>query len=153
MASAKTYSYDPEKISVIIGGRVIEGFSTESIVKIVRTENRWNFLSGIKSGMRIKNPNKHATLTLELLQGSDSNAYLWALLVEDLSTNQGTFDISIQDRNSSSGVLFRASCPSSWINKEPDYAFSGSHESRIWNIECGVADWSQVRDYVEVSDT
>jgi len=117
-------TYKPDEVSVLVGAVIVTNFLS---VTISLEEDKWAYEAG--SGgeeTRIKNSNKHGTITLELPQSTDVNLQLSSIAEADATVAVGVID--------GSGNSIYA-MPTGSINKIPDSVF-GKNEanSREWVI-------------------
>ena len=73
--------YSKNKVSLIIGGKPITGFSPDSMVEISYTEPRATITVGCQGEeMESDSDSKHGSLKISLLQTSSDNAFLSTLV-------------------------------------------------------------------------
>jgi hypothetical protein len=123
-------TYDPEKVSVIIGGLTMSGFADGDFVKIAPQDaDLYKIHVGAHGEMaRTKNSNKVGFVTFTLKATSPSNKIL------DAMKNSPTpVPVMVKD---SSDSAFIASAANGWVNKQPEVS-RGSEEAKIeWVIAC-----------------
>ena len=125
-------TYDPAKVDVIVGIAIMGGFGPDVKVAISYDEDGWTKQIGVNGeGTRSKSNNRAATITLTLMQSSDSNQVLTTLYEADRATNAGVFPLTIRDA-SSKGTLHFAE--SAWIQKMPDSEYGIEAGTREWVI-------------------
>ena len=125
-------SYNPAEVSVIISGRIMDGFADGTFVSCGRNNDSWALTVGADGeGTRAKSNDRSGRLTLTLLQSSDSNEFLSELDLADELSGTSTFPILVKDASGSS--LYEAE--TAWIVKPPDAPFSKTAENREWIIE------------------
>ena len=134
MAERETRAYDPSKISVIIGGEIIQGFVPNRFVSVSYAENALTYTPGLSSGSVSRNPNRQGNFSIELLQTSPSNDHLQRFITRARNDEQGWY-FSVLVLNNRGGEI--ASADSAWITKEPDLEFSKTAGTKKWNIETG----------------
>ena len=117
-------TYKPDQVTVSVGAVIITNFLS---VTVSEEEDDWSYESG--SGgeeTRIKNSNKHGTITLELPQSTEANLQLSSIAAAD-----ATVPVNIADL---SGFSLH-SMPTGSINKTPDAVYNKSEASpREWAI-------------------
>jgi hypothetical protein len=124
------YSFDPKKLSVIVGPYVIKGFS-ESMLTITKTSDAFSMVVGADGeATRVKSNDGSATITLTLQQGSPSNDQLSLIATADELSNSGVFPLLIKD-NLGNTVAAAGTC---FISKLPDVTFGKTQNDRSWNI-------------------
>lgn len=126
------FQYDPKNISVIVGGKIVSGFSDGSWLKIVRNEAGWTLKVGVDGeGTRARNNNKSGRFELELMQSSSSNDALSNFAVLDENSGAGAVPVLIKDNN---GTTI-ATALTAWVQKFADSDFAKDVSVRKWVIE------------------
>lgn len=127
--------YDPDQISIIIGGHSVRGFADGQFLNIVGNADLFSDAVGSDGDdiTRTKNNDQRATITLSLMQTSDSNDVLDAIANSDqiAPNGAGVFDILIRDRGTGR-AMYKAD--GGWINKQPDAAYDRTPQPRAWTI-------------------
>jgi hypothetical protein len=124
------YSFDPKKLSIIVGPYIMKGFS-ESMVTITKTSDAFTMVVGADGeATRVKSNDGSATITLTLQQGSPSNDELSLIATADQLSNVGVFPLSIKD-NLGTTLAAAATC---FISKMPDVTFGKTQNDRSWTI-------------------
>src|SRR5690625_2144880 len=97
-------TYSPEAVSIIIGNdqfsHVVTGVAEETFITISReTPATQLVIGGDMSAMRIRRRNWSSTITITLMQGSNSNAVFSQILKndEDAMNNDCLFHVTIKD--------------------------------------------------------
>lgn len=123
-------TYDPAKVDVIFGTDILSGFGPDTKISVAYEEDSWVTTIGVNGeGTRSKSNNRSATITVTLMQSSDSNQFLSAIAEIDRLTNGGALPLTIRD-SSSQGTFHFAE--SAWIQKVPDAEYG---------IEIGTREW------------
>lgn len=96
MATQKrTYTYDPELVTVTVNGVFVTGFIENSKIEAEKNENSIEPYVGVDGLVHYaKNADKTGTITLALTNTSPSLPYL-----RDLARTQEEFNVSIVDMN------------------------------------------------------
>ena len=122
-------NYDPEQISVVIGGSIIKNWNT---IVVEFDEERWTFKSGTKGEVtRAKNLNKLGRIGITMDISSDDNDTLSAFFVSDavvtgfVKDNNGTTIFTMPE-----GTV--AGAPSTSLEKETT--------EREWNVRGKIVD-------------
>lgn len=124
-------TYDPKKVSVIIGTHIASGFADGDFITVERDEDVWSTLTGADGETtRAKNANKSGKFTLRLLAASASNDVLSTLQLADEASGGGTFAVMVKDGSGRS--LYAAAA--AWISKAPSAAFGKEAGTREWVI-------------------
>jgi len=124
-------TYDPKQIQVIVGVRAITGFAEDTMVTVARTSDAFTLTMGADGeGTRAKSNDKSGTFTLELMQSSESNAYLSNLALADELNNGGIVPVLVKD---SSGASLHGA-EQAYIQKDPDAVYGKTVGNRTWII-------------------
>ncbi len=124
-------TYDPDLISVVVGGYTLSGFADGTFVTVERDEDTWILSIGADGeGARAKSNNRSGTITITLMQSSDSNKILSDLATADELSNSGVFALLIKD--SSGASLYSAE--TAWIQKPAASEFARELGTREWTI-------------------
>lgn len=130
-------TYDPLKVTVIIGGVPMSGFSDDTFVKVSRNEDLFSLHVGTDGETsRAKSNNRSGELSLSLAQTSTSNDVLSAFAIADEQSNSGVVPVLIKD-NSGKSVYFSAA---GWIKKMPDSEFGKDVKDREWVLDLAAVD-------------
>jgi hypothetical protein len=125
------YTFDPAKVSVIIGGVEMSGFGEGTFVEISLDGDDWDLISGADGDVvRAKKQNRTSTLSLTLLQSSHCNDILSAWRIIDRATLSGAVASLIRDKSGRTVI----SAAYSFIMQAPTVSFSDGIETRTWNI-------------------
>jgi hypothetical protein len=126
------HQYDPKNISVIVGGKIIHGFSDGTWLRVIRNEQSWNLKVGVDGeGTRARNNNTSGHFELELMQSSSSNDDLSGFLAADEQSGTGAVPVLVRDNNGTT----LATCLTGWVQKWADSDFSKETAVRKWIIE------------------
>lgn len=124
--------YDPQLYSLIIGAKIISGYSDGTYIKITRNEDMWALKVGVDGeGTRTKNNNRSGRFEITLMQSSDSNDYLSSLVLADELAGTSTIPIIAKDGSGTS----LASCVTAWCIKQSDSEFAKELGQRTWIFE------------------
>jgi hypothetical protein len=125
------YTYDPEQILIIIGGFPIYGLTDGTFLSIDRNEDAYSIFSGADGQVaRVKSNNPTATMTLTLMQTSESNQILSTFALLDQASNSGTFPVLVKDIEGTT-LIFSSK---GWIQRMPTTEFSKDISNREWTI-------------------
>ena len=132
-------TYFPESVTVVISNskftHVVNGLAEGTFITIARNTPASNLVIGADmSAMRVRRKNRSGSVTLTLMQGSDSNDVFSQIMQndEDAMNNDWLFSISVKDGSGRS--VF--SSPQAYIANLPNIAFGTDAENREWVIEC-----------------
>ena len=77
MGKVNVTTYDPKKVNVIVGGRVITGFASDGVVTLAKSEDSVTPSVGAKGDVTYsENANESGTVSLTLMSTSSSLSYL-----------------------------------------------------------------------------
>ncbi len=73
MGKVSVTTYDPKKVNVIVGGRVITGFASDGVVTLAKSEDSVTPSVGAKGDVTYsENANESGTVSLTLMSTSSS---------------------------------------------------------------------------------
>lgn len=125
-------TYDPDKVSVIVGAQIITGFEKGTFVEFDFDEDHFTKKVGIGGDVtRTKNGNFTGKLKLTLQQASPSNDYLSGLAALDRTAGGGVVPFMIRDQNGTTLV----SCAASWVQKTARAGFADEDSAREWTLD------------------
>jgi hypothetical protein len=126
------FTYDPKQVSCIVGGKIGQGFSDGSFIKVERNEQAFTLKIGVDGeGTRAKSNNKSGKITLTLMQSSSYNDVLSAFAAADELSNTGAVPFFLKD-NSGRTLCTALTC---WVQKYPDSEFAKEVSTRTWVLE------------------
>lgn len=124
-------TYDPSKVSVIVGSQPVTGYADGDFVSVERSEESFSLLVGADGETtRAKNANKSGKIKITLMASSASNDYLSALQAADELGGNSPFPILIKDNSGKS--LYTAA--TAWISKPASGTFGKEAGKREWEI-------------------
>lgn len=116
MGKVSVTTYDPKKVNVIVGGRVITGFASDGVVTLAKSEDSVTPSVGAKGDVAYsENANESGTVSLTLMSTSSSLPYL-----RDLEAKRRAVNVSITDANDD--TAFTMNEDNCRITKMPDVA-------------------------------
>lgn len=114
MSNKTVTSYDPQKVNVIVAGRVITGFASDGVVNLTRNSDSVTPAVGAKGDVAYsENADETGTVALTLMSTSASLAYL-----RELEAKRKMVSVSVQDKNDSDGFVM--ACDNCRVLKMPD---------------------------------
>ncbi len=132
-------TYDSNRVSVSIAGIPIDaeagsgGYADGDFLTIVKEGDDFMDVVGVDGEVtRSKNNDRRATVTVRLMQSSDSNAYLSALATLDRNAHNGAGIGGFQVKDIDGTSLYTAS--ECWISKTPDVKFGKTAQERVWTF-------------------
>ena len=116
MGKVSVTTYDPKKVNVIVGGRVITGFASDGVVTLAKSEDSVTPSVGAKGDVTYsENANESGTVSLTLMSTSSSLSYL-----RDLEAKRRAVTVSLTDANDD--TAFTMNEDNCRITKMPDVA-------------------------------
>lgn len=129
-------TFDPQKMAIIIGGNIISGFATDSIVEMSFAEDSVTVEVGADGEFaRVISRNESAEFKLSLMHTSPSNDVLSAMHAADKATGRGFAPLMVKD---SSGRAVAGS-EAVWVKKLPPLKRGTGIETNEWVLGCGKA--------------
>lgn len=93
-------SYDPKKVNLVMNGKIITGFASDSMITIARNEDTVTTQVGVKGDVAYnENANESGTITVTLMGTSSSLPY-----VRSLALKRKEVSVMIVDANDSVSV-------------------------------------------------
>lgn len=124
-------TYDPGKVSVIIGAKILSGFSDDAQVTIERMSATFNESVGSDGQVtRSASRDYRGTITVTLMQSSPSNDDLTALALADELNGSGMFPVIVRDASGRT-VCTGANC---WLTQVSNVELGRSITNRTWTI-------------------
>lgn len=129
--------YDPKKFTMIVGGKIITGFSDGTFVEVERDEDGWMKKIGVDGQItRVRNSNRAGHIVITIMQSSTSNDDLSTFAALDEAAGTGTFPVLAKD--SSGRSLFASD--TGWVKKYPKTDYQKDIVAWVWTIDCGNLD-------------
>lgn len=129
---AAPINYDFRQVAVLVGGVPIEGFADGDSISVERTSDGYTMSVGLDGeGVRSKQNNDSATITLTLMAGAPANAILQGLYEVDELSGVGTFPLAITDLRGS----FLCATDAAWVKKVPTRTFGRNNGTIEWVLE------------------
>jgi len=126
-------TYDPSQVSVTLGEILMSGFAEDSMIEAERPEPTYADVAGADGQVtRAKTSDKRGTVTIHLMQSSDTNDLLSALHIADEQSNAGVRPLMIKDMSGTT-VL---SASHAWIERPAAANFAKGAGERVWVIKC-----------------
>lgn len=131
MAAELTGSYDPAQVIVTVGGVILSGFSDGDSITARRAEDNYFTRVGTDGGVaRARNSNKLGEFEFRLLQTSEANDLLSALVATNDLVNDGLAVVAISVLDGSGRSL--AAATQCWIKTLPEFIMGKEVSERIW---------------------
>lgn len=133
---ANTSTYDPTRLTVIVGGVIVSGFSDGDYITAKRDEDLYMKRVGADGHVaRARNGNKSGTIEIKLLQGSPAVAQLSALVALDNFLFDGDVIIPISIVSPGDGAEL-VSSTQSWLKTAPEMVFGKEVGERSFVFDC-----------------
>lgn len=132
---ANTKDYDPRKVTITVGGSIIEGFADGTFVTVSRNNQTWTTASGASGEhARSKSNDRSGTVELTLMQTSASNDVLSAFMqLDESNLNAGKFPFSLTDANGNTLIA----AVEMWVQQPPSVEYGKELGDRVWTLEAG----------------
>ena len=126
------FNYDPKNVSVIVGGKIAQGFADGTFIKAERNEQAQTLKVGVDGeGTRAKNNNRSGKVTITLMQSSTFNDVLSAYAALDELSDSGAVPLLIRDNNGDT-LITALTC---WVQKYADVEYAKEVSTRTWVLE------------------
>lgn len=127
-------TYDPKRISIVIGSHIVSGYAEDTFVSIEPDGDGTQAQAGADGevGRSLSN-NPLATLTLTLQQTSLSNDAMSDLLNLDRASG-GAGVVPLQVRDLRGRTVFAAS--QAWVKQMPTIEYGSELSDREWELGC-----------------
>jgi hypothetical protein len=128
--------YDPNEVSIVAAGVPVEGgFADGTFVEVDQDSDDFVDVVGVDGDVtRSKTNDRRGTITITLMQSSQSNAVLSALSNIDRKTGNGAGVGPLLIKDNQGTTLYAAE--KSWIAKPPAAGFDKTAGPRAWKIRC-----------------
>ena len=128
--------YDSNQVTIVaMGIPIIGGFDDGEFLTIEQESDDFDAVVGTDGQVtRSKTNNNMATITIKLMQSSDCNSALSALLNLDKAqpNGAGVGPFLVRDRGGTA-IYTASKC---WISKAPDVSFDRDAVGREWTLQC-----------------
>lgn len=129
-----TKVYDADQITISFGTATLKGLSEDDFVTIEQDTDDFTDVVGVDGEVtRSKTNDRRGTLTVRLMQTSDSNDLLSAINNADFRAANGAGISAVMVRDRGTGRALYAG-PESWIAKPPQVVYGRSAKVREWKI-------------------
>jgi len=125
--------YDPDQVAVSFAGATIQGYADGEYITVEQVSDAFGDVVGTDGEVaRSKSNDRRATVTIKLLQTSESNSILSGLHNLDLNAPNGAGVGSFSMVDLQGKTLVQAE--QSWIVKFPDNSMDRTAKSREWEF-------------------
>lgn len=127
-------TYNPKNIVISLGTLLINrGFPEESMVKVTQIAAVWEDVVGVDGEVtRVRIHDGRATVTISLMQSSDANNALSALLLRDMASPNGAGVGAFLMQDLGGSTLVKAS--EAWVKGKPEQEFGKKVNARAWEF-------------------
>lgn len=130
MAGVLTYA--PNRVSVVVGGKLLSGFGEDTFVKVMRDADAYTRVMGVDGvGSRARNNDRSGTIEITLHATAPSNSILQAFATADEQGDTGAVPVIVRDNNGAT----LATAVTAWVKKLPDVEYGKSVGERVWTLE------------------
>lgn len=124
------YTYNPEKVQLVLGGYTVVGWNQISIKRSVPV---FKIVKGINGKhTRVKDPDTSALITVGVMQTSDANDVLSRTLELDSINGTGRIELTLKDGSGDS--VFNS--VEGFIIGYPEIVYSDQIAFNQWTIAC-----------------
>jgi hypothetical protein len=125
----KTYNF--KEVQVIVGAVPISGFAEGGAIRVARNADSWSLTMGADGeGTRARSNDQSGTIELDLMQSSESNAYLSSLVIADELEGASLVPVLVKD---SSGLDLHAA-EQSFVLRPADAEYESEAGLRTWTL-------------------
>lgn len=129
-------TYDPSKLTVIVGGVIVTGFTDGDFITAKRDEDLYMKRVGADGHVaRARNGNKSGTIEIKLLQSSPAVNELAALVALDNFLFDGDILIPISVVNPGDGAELVVATQA-WLKTPPEMVFGKEVGERSFIFDC-----------------
>lgn len=126
-------TYSPKKVSLTVGSVLISGYMEGTFITVERDADSFTKLVGADGEVaRSASVDKSGTITVTLMQTSDSNDLLSALAFADEATFTGKFPVMVKDANGTSKHI----SDTAWLVKPAMKEYGQEITGVEWTIQC-----------------
>lgn len=127
-------TYNPKKITVVLGNHVVTGYAEDSFVNVEQASDGVTMKVGCDGEVvRSISPDRSFNITVALLMYSPTNKFLMDKYYKDIEDGTGTFSIMVKDILGN--TVF--SSDAGWVSKLPAQGYGKESANREWTIQCG----------------
>lgn len=125
--------WDLDQLQMSLGGVLLQGFGPDDAMEVQYDGDAYVDEVGADGTVtRSKNPDRRATVTLHLAQGSAVNVQLDAMLDSDMKAPGGAGVGAFQAQDLQGSTLLHAE--NAWVAAPPNPKFSAKPNVRDWKI-------------------
>ena len=130
-------TYDPTQLSLVVGGKIIKGYSDGTFITIARNNDMFTDKTGCDGKTtRVKSNDKSGYVQFVLQQSSASNDDMSAIIAADELDNAGCVPVMCRDNSGRT----TASSLSAWFTRYPQVDYSKDVSDRTYMLKCDSLD-------------
>jgi hypothetical protein len=135
--AAKTYNL--KRCIVTVNTIEVEGFGENDAISFEPNEDMWNYtVGGDGEGTRSRMNNDSYTITLTLMQNSESLMVLQQAYLADLLSGNSKFVLTVDDLETDEHIV----AEDCWVQRPPTKAFARQVGEREWRITASAVRWA-----------
>lgn len=128
------YTYDPKSVLVSVHGKNIQGFSEDAMVEITPLAAVFESVVGADGEVtRVRSHDARVTVKVSLMQSSEGNRILGAILKQDMESANGASIGTVQIEDTQGRTL--VSGAEGWVKGYPTQTFGKKVNTREWELE------------------
>lgn len=125
-------TYDPKNVIVTVDGTNLSGFADGTFVTVERASETFTKVVGAYGEVaRVKSADRSGSMTITLMQTSNSNLFLNSLANRDEQSSDGIVAIQVKDSTTNTTINAREA----WIKTKPKAEFGKDMGNREWVFE------------------
>jgi hypothetical protein len=129
-----TKVYDADQITISFGTVALTGLAEDDVLTIEQDSDDFTDVAGLDGEVtRSKSRDRRATITVRLMQTSDSNDLLSAINNADFKAPNGAGIAQLMIRDRGTGRALYAAAEA-WIAKPPQVVYGRSAKVREWKL-------------------
>lgn len=125
-------TYDPKNVIVTVDGTNLSGFADGTFVAVERASETFTKVVGAYGEVaRVKSADRSGSMTITLMQTSNSNLFLNSLANRDEQDSTGIVAIQVKDTTTNTTI----NAAEAWIKTKPKAEFGKDMGNREWVFE------------------
>lgn len=124
-------TYNPKKVSLVLGNHIASGFADDSFITIEPAGDGNTYVNGADGEVCVSvDPSSIYTVKVSVLQNSMTNAYCKKMYEKMKSTGDGFFSVTVKDLVGNE----KFSASTGWITKLASKTYGKAQNNREWEI-------------------
>lgn len=133
MATPKVTTYDFDRVSLSVGGWIVDGYAEDSAIKLTQLNPIFKTKAGVDGRVaRSKVLVRTAELEVHLMASSATNDYFGQLSKSDMSLPNGAGIVPVTLKDNSGRAVYLSA--QAWISELPEVDYAEEIGSRMWKI-------------------